>query len=86
MCNDKWQGKFDAGSRFNKHAPPSIPPPPPGCIPNSAQLAQAQTHHAVATGQLPPGAKAAIPVQKKKGGFFSGTGSGGATFWWRNWE
>ena len=65
------EGKFDAGARFTNTSPPSIPPPPPGCAPNSQQLAAAG---------LNPGA-AGKPVDKKKSGFWKGTGGGGVTFW-----
>ena len=59
------QGQFDAGARFDKNTPPSIPPPPPGVMPNAAQVAGA--------GQQ--------VVGQKKEGFWKGTGSGGYTFW-----
>ena len=51
--------------RFDKNAPPSIPPPPPGVVPNAAQVA----------GMGPQ------VVGQKKEGFWKGTGSGGYTFW-----
>jgi len=31
-----YKGGFDAGARFNGNA--SVPPPPPGCAPNAAQV------------------------------------------------
>ncbi len=30
--------QFDAGARFSKIAPPSLPPPPPGVAPTPAQV------------------------------------------------
>lgn len=36
------QGGFDAGARFDGAAQPNIPPPPPGCAPNAAQMAVLQ--------------------------------------------
>ena len=30
--------QFDAGARFNKTSPPSLPPPPPGVPPTPAQV------------------------------------------------
>lgn len=62
------QGQFDAGARFHPMSPPSIPPPPPGCIPNSAQLSMMQ-------------GQPVANVQQKKGGFWKGSGGGGYTFW-----
>jgi len=60
-------GQFDAGARFTPYAPASIPPPPPGCAPNAAQMAAAQGKTVV--------------TSQKEGGFFKGSGSGGYTFW-----
>ncbi len=59
------QAKFDAGARFDHNSPPSIPPPPPGVMPNSAQM---------------PGMGPQV-VKQSKGGIIKGTGWGGATFW-----
>ncbi len=61
------QGTFDAGARFSKHAPKSIPPPPPGIAPNAQQLAVMQN-------------KAVEMPEQKKGGFWKGSGSGGVGF------
>ena len=30
--------QFDAGARFDRNAPPSLPPPPPGVAPTPAQV------------------------------------------------
>lgn len=43
------QGGFDAGARFDGASRPNIPPPPPGCAPNAAQLAAAQGCQLVVT-------------------------------------
>lgn len=48
------QGGFDAGARFDGISKPSIPPPPPGCAPNMAQMAAFQGHNVVVT-QRPSG-------------------------------
>ena len=66
------EGQFDAGARFTSYAPKSIPPPPPGVQPNMAQLK--------AMGAVPQDQKAEMPKQKK-GGFWSGSGTGGVSFW-----
>ena len=60
-------GSYDAGARFTSYAPPTIPPPPPGCAPTVTQVA-------AASGQT-------VAMDKKKEGFFNGSGSGGVTFW-----
>ena len=60
-------GSYDAGARFTSYAPPTIPPPPPGCAPNAAQAV-------AASGQT-------VTMDKKKEGFLKGSGSGGYTFW-----
>ena len=60
-------GQFDAGARFTSYAPPTIPPPPPGCMPTAVQMA-------AAAGQN-------VAMDKKKGGFLKGSGSGGYSFW-----
>uniref|UniRef100_A0A0B6ZAL6 DAZ-associated protein 2 n=1 Tax=Arion vulgaris TaxID=1028688 RepID=A0A0B6ZAL6_9EUPU len=57
---------FDSGARFDGIATHNIPPPPPGCAPNAAQLAVAQGGTVVAT--------------QKKAGWFSGSG-GGVSLW-----
>jgi hypothetical protein len=44
---------FDSSARFDGHAQVRIPPPPPGVMPNAAQLAQMQGANVVA-GQRPP--------------------------------
>nr|XP_037275580.1 DAZ-associated protein 2-like [Rhipicephalus microplus] len=40
---------FDPGARFSKLAPPRVPPPPPGVMPNPAQLALMQGYNVVVT-------------------------------------
>lgn len=57
---------FDAGARFDGIAQPRIPPPPPGCAPNTAQMAAMQGHTVVAS--------------RQKNSWFSG-GSGGGVNW-----
>jgi len=59
---------FDSGARFDSRTGPSIPPPPPGVMPNAAQMAASQGHNVV--------------LKQQKGGFVKGSGSGaGYTFW-----
>ncbi|CBY08921.1 unnamed protein product [Oikopleura dioica] len=58
-------GGFDAGARFNGNA--SVPPPPPGCAPNAAQVAMTQG--------------ANVQISQKKDGFVTGGGGGGYTMW-----
>jgi len=58
---------FDAGARFDGIARPLIPPPPPGVVPNAAQLAAMQGQNAA--------------VGQKKSSFLEGGSSGGYTFW-----
>lgn len=45
------QGLFDADARFGNISQATIPPPPPGCAPNAAQIAMAQGHNVVGTQQ-----------------------------------
>ncbi|KAH6925542.1 hypothetical protein HPB50_006890 [Hyalomma asiaticum] len=40
---------FDPGARFSNLAPPRVPPPPPGVMPNPAQVALMQGHNVVVT-------------------------------------
>ncbi|KAH7972282.1 hypothetical protein HPB52_010821 [Rhipicephalus sanguineus] len=40
---------FDPGARFSNLAPPRVPPPPPGVMPNPAQLALMQGRNVVVT-------------------------------------
>uniref|UniRef100_A0A1W7RI28 DAZ-associated protein 2 n=1 Tax=Agkistrodon contortrix contortrix TaxID=8713 RepID=A0A1W7RI28_AGKCO len=61
------EGGFDSGARFATSAPANIPPPPPGCPPNAAQLAVMQG--------------ANVLVTQRKGNFFMGGSDGGYTIW-----
>ncbi|XP_072847168.2 DAZ-associated protein 2 isoform X1 [Pogona vitticeps] len=61
------EGGYDAGARFAHGAPANIPPPPPGCPPNAAQLAVMQG--------------ANVLVTQRKGNFFMGGSDGGYTIW-----
>ncbi|XP_071585466.1 DAZ-associated protein 2 [Heliangelus exortis] len=61
------EGGFDAGARFGAGGTASIPPPPPGCPPNTAQLAVMQG--------------ANVLVTQRKGNFFLGGSEGGYTIW-----
>ncbi|KAL1764001.1 DAZ-associated protein 2 isoform X1, partial [Sigmodon hispidus] len=62
------EGGYDAGARFGAGATPgNIPPPPPGCPPNAAQLA------------VMHGAN--VLVTQGKGNFFMGGSDGGYTIW-----
>ncbi len=70
-------GHFDAAARFTDRSPASVPPPPPGCVPNAAQLA----NMGVAVAGRPPGAADPRSIPQKKGGFLNGSGNGGYTFW-----
>jgi hypothetical protein len=60
-------GAFDAGARFDGVAQPNIPPPPPGCAPNAAQLAVMRGQNVVAS--------------QRQGNFFSGGSGAGYTVW-----
>ena len=61
-------GGHDAGARFGAGAPDgNIPPPPPGCPLNAAQLAIMQ------------GAK--VLVTQRKGNFFTDESDGGYFIW-----
>ena len=59
---------FDAGARFDGNTPASIPPPPPGCMANAAQVAQQQGHNVV--------------VNQKKGNWMTDNGSDGGMVIW----
>jgi len=59
---------FDAGARFDGRTPASIPPPPPGCMPNAAQVATQQGHNVV--------------VNQKKGNWMTDNGSDGGMVIW----
>ncbi|XP_014317213.1 DAZ-associated protein 2 isoform X1 [Myotis lucifugus] len=62
------EGGYDAGARFGAGATAgNIPPPPPGCPPNAAQLAVMQG--------------ANVLVTQRKGNFFMGGTDGGYTIW-----
>ncbi|XP_018581551.1 DAZ-associated protein 2 [Scleropages formosus] len=61
------EGAFDAGARFGAGSTASIPPPPPGHLPNAAQLAAMQGANVVMT--------------QRKSNFFMGGSSGGYTIW-----
>ncbi|XP_076456274.1 uncharacterized protein LOC143290582 [Babylonia areolata] len=60
-------GLFDAGARFDGGAPANIPPPPPGCPPNAAQMAAMQGHTVVGTQQ--------------RSNFWTDGSGGGMSFW-----
>ncbi|XP_074835845.1 DAZ-associated protein 2 [Carettochelys insculpta] len=61
------EGAFDAGARFGAGATTNLPPPPPGCPPNAAQLAALQG--------------ANVLVTQRKGNYFMGSSDGGYTIW-----
>lgn len=44
-----FENGFDFRARFDGSAQPRIPPPPPGVVPNAAQLAAMQGHNVTAT-------------------------------------
>uniref|UniRef100_V9L732 DAZ-associated protein 2 n=1 Tax=Callorhinchus milii TaxID=7868 RepID=V9L732_CALMI len=58
---------FDPGARFGAGASASIPPPPPGCPPNAAQIAAMQGANVVVT--------------QRKGTWFLGGSDGGYSVW-----
>lgn len=58
---------FDAGARFDNISQPHIPPPPPGVVPNAAQMAAANGHTVV--------------LSRKPDNFWKGGSDGGYTFW-----
>ncbi|XP_051961580.1 DAZ-associated protein 2-like [Xyrauchen texanus] len=60
------EGGYDAGARFGPGTTPSIPPPPPGQLPNAAQMAAMQG--------------ANVMMTQRKGNFFMGSSSG-YTIW-----
>ena len=60
------QLRFDNGARF-KNGQASIPPPPPGCLPNAAQVATAQG--------------ANVQISQDKRSKLVGDNEGGVTFW-----
>ena len=57
---------FDNGARF-KGGQASIPPPPPGCLPNAAQVASTQG--------------ANVQISQDKRSKLVGDNGGGVTFW-----
>jgi len=61
------QDAFEAGARFNAGATRHVPPPPPGVMPNAAQMAAAQGHQVV--------------VGQREQTLMGGTGDGGAVAW-----
>merc|ERR1719374_446377 len=60
-------GTFDAGARFGAGSTPNVPPPPPGSLPNMAQVAAGQ-------GQT-------VAVTQEKASWLTGGSGGGITFW-----
>ena len=58
---------FDSSARFN-NGTASIPPPPPGHVPNAAQVAASQG--------------ANVQIGQKKESFLTGGEGGGYTMWW----
>ncbi|XP_067880614.1 DAZ-associated protein 2 isoform X2 [Heterodontus francisci] len=60
-------GGFDAGARFGAGATANLPPPPPGCPPNAAQIAAVQGGNVIVT--------------QRKGNWLSGGSDGGYTIW-----
>lgn len=60
-------GALDAGARQGPMSTQAVPPPPPGCPPNQAQLAAMQGHNVVIT--------------QRKENWFTGGEGGGYTLW-----
>ncbi|XP_056418641.1 DAZ-associated protein 2 isoform X2 [Hyla sarda] len=60
-------GGFDSGARFGAGSSGNVPPPPPGCPPNAAQLAAMQGANVIVT--------------QRKGNYFMGGSDGGYTMW-----
>lgn len=60
-------GTYDAAARFGAGASYNIPPPPPGVVPNAAQMAQMRGQN--------------VLMNQKKSTFWDGSGSGGYTTW-----
>ncbi|XP_013379623.1 DAZ-associated protein 2 [Lingula anatina] len=61
------QGGFDPGARFGPGTTANIPPPPPGCAPNAAQMGAIQGQNVIVT--------------QREGNWFSGGSDGGYTVW-----
>jgi len=61
------QAAYDDGARFNGVSRPNVPPPPPGVMPNAAQVAAAQ-------GQP-------VYMQQRNADWLSGGSGAGYTFW-----
>ncbi|XP_005104661.1 DAZ-associated protein 2 [Aplysia californica] len=59
--------QFDSGARFDGISSQNIPPPPPGCAPNAAQMTASQGGQVFAT--------------QKKDNWFTGGKGGGVSFW-----
>ncbi|KAH3703240.1 annexin A7-like isoform X2 [Dreissena polymorpha] len=62
-------GLFDSGARFDGISQQRVPPPPPGVMPNHAQMAAMQGHHVVGT-------------QQSANWFSGGKNDGGMNFGW----
>lgn len=58
---------FDSGAQFDNNCPITVPPPPPGCAPNVAQMALMNGNSVV--------------LNKKKSNWFTGGKGGGYSFW-----
>jgi len=61
------QGGFDANARFDNISTARIPPPPPGCAPNAAQIAVAQGHN--------------VQVSQQSSNWFTGGGADAGINW-----